>query len=166
MWFVRKRKRNQAGQIIDNGGIWEIVDEPTGVEYGDVCRVENAYGGWHFYTITKEDEIFESDWDTVEREQYAAYQDAEYGWIAPDGTFYGCNYEDHAHCIYAVSGMYESIAERMGWIKIYRDPTMARYHPERVNEFDGCYWIYDSEIMTDAQKKTLYERGFKFGYTD
>ena len=165
MWFVHKRKRNAAGEIIDNGGIWEIIDEPTGVEWGEVCRVENAYGGWHYYTITKEDEIFESDWDTVEREQYQSYTDAEYGWIAPDGTFYGCNYEDHAHCIYAVSGMYESMAERAGWIKIYRDPTMARYHPERTNEFDGCYWISDSEMMTDAQKKTLYERGFKLEYS-
>lgn len=161
MWFVRKRKHNTAGEIIDNGGVWEIMDEPTGVEYGDMCRVENAYGGWHYYTITKEDEIFESDWDTVEREQYQSYTDAEYGWIAPDGTFYGCNYENHAHCIYAVSGMYESNAERAGWIKIYRDPTMARYHPERTNEFDGCYWITDSEMMTPAQKKTLHERGFK-----
>jgi len=161
MWFVRKRKRNAAGEIIDNGGVWEITDEPTGVEWGDMCRIENAYGGWHYYTITKEDEIFESDWDTVEREQYQSYTDAEYGWIAPDGTFYGCNYEDHAHCIYAVSGMYESNAERAGWIKIYRDPTMVRYHPERTNEFDGCYWIVDSEMMTVEQKKTLYKRGFK-----
>lgn len=161
MWFVRKQKRNQEGKIIDNGGVWEIVDEPTGVEYGDICRIENAYGGWHYYTITKEDEIFESDWDTVEKDYYRNYTTAEYGWIAPDGTFYGCDYEDHAHCIYAVSDMYESAAEKAGWIKIYRDPTMARYHPERVNDFDGCYWICDSAVMTPAQKKTLYDRGFK-----
>lgn len=161
MWFVRKQKRNSEGKIVANGGVWEIVDEPTGVEYGDLCRVENAYGGWHYYTITKEDEIFESDWDTVEKEYYRAYTDAEYGWIAPDGTFYGCDYEDHAHCIYAVSNMYESNAEQAGWIKIYRDSTMALYHPERTNDFDSCYWICDSEIMTPEQKKTLYERGFK-----
>ncbi len=38
MWFVHKR-RIQNGRYVDNGGIWEIVDEPTGVECGDVCRI-------------------------------------------------------------------------------------------------------------------------------
>lgn len=161
MWFVHKR-RMQDGHYADNGGVWEIMDSPTGVEWGDMVRIENAYGGWHFYTISPDDEIFESDWDTVERNYYMSKTNAEYGWIAPDGTWYGCEYEDHAHCIYAVSGLYESQAEQQGWIKIYRDPVMATWHPERTNEFDGCYWIVDSEKMTEAQKHTLHIRGFKF----
>ena len=161
-WFVHKIAYDETRRHKIDRGYFEIVDGPlTGAEWGDKVKLENAYSGWHYYTIQPDDEIIESDWDTVERQYYLDKQDAEYGWIAPDGTFYGCEYEDHAHCIYAISNMYETQAEEAGWIKIYRDAIMASWHPEHTNVFDGYYYIDANVKMTSEQKKTLYQRGFK-----
>ena len=88
-------------------------------------------------------------------------QNSGHGWIDKNGIFYGCNYEEHAYCVYRISGLHEDEAERAGWIKIYRDPQLANNYPEFSNGTD-CVYYHDSinSRLTKAQKDTLLSRGF------
>ena len=75
--------------------------------------------------------------------------------------FYGCGYMDHAVCLYAIAGLDTLAAEQAGYIKIYRDPTLAKYMPECAKDDEFVYYIDPQHVMTKAQKDTLLERGFK-----
>ena len=144
MWFLQKK----------NGECWQITRERVKPYVGKLVRLENSNGGYHYYKITEQDEIFSSTWEKVLYEYYKNNQNTQYGWLSPRGEFFGCEYYDHAQCIHIVSGMYEKDAELAGWIKIY-------YEPARSENPNGCsYWLPDSWRMTKAQRDELLMRGF------
>ena len=144
-------------------GYWEITDDNHAPPYfiGETIRIENARGGFHYHTVCEKDEFIYSTWQEIETNRFLKNQDADYGWIDKKGNFYGCEYEEHAYCIRAISNMDEYEAERNGWIKIYRDPTMKKINPKFSNAFDTCYYFdFINCHMTKAQEETLIERGF------
>ena len=145
MKFLHILEKRDNGYIWDNG-YWEIIDDPP-YEPGCCVKLENSSGGWHFHTITKNDEIIESDWETVERKYYLSKSDSPYGWIDKDGVFYGCSYFEHNDCALACFGIYEGVAEQTGYVKVYKDNDELTY--------------YHEGFLTDAQRQTLINRGIE-----
>ena len=143
---------------LDNG-YWEIMWGTP--EIGHTVRVENYCGGFHDHEINDHDEIIESDWQTVEKMYYASQTDRDCGWIDREGVFYGCGYMDHAACLDAISGLDTLAAEQAGYVKIYHDATLAKYMPEYAKDEDLIYYIDPHIRLTEAQARTLTERGFK-----
>ena len=144
MWFLKKQ----------NGECWQIKNEYDKPYVGKLVCLKNSLGGYHYHKISEEDEVFSSDWETILYDFYKNNQNSQYGWLSPKGDFFGCEYYDHANCIYIVSHMYEKDAERAGWIKIY-------YEPARSNNPNGCcYWLPEEWRMTKAQRDVLLMRGF------
>lgn len=137
-WFLHEKINGH-----DNG-YWKI-NCTTKPLIGERIKVENVSGGQHFHTITEEDELIFSTWETVLKQYFLNRTDSPYGWIDREGHFYCCDFMEHAFCADVCFDMSELEAERRGYIKIYSD------------EDDGYYC---STLMTTAQKRTLEERGF------
>lgn len=161
-WFLHEWSIYANSAYNRYNGYWEIIDAKPPFKIGQMLHVENAVGGFHFHIINEKDEFIQSDWRTIERERYVNNEDSDYGWIDLDGNFYGCEYEEHDHCLYMISGLSELEAERMGWIKIYRDPILAEWYPNKLNN-QGMIYYYDerSHRLNKAQKDTLLIHGFK-----
>jgi len=141
MKFLHEYSHYPNGQVIENG-YWAIE--------GD--RLVNSCGGWHPYTPSPDDEIIDSDWDTIEK-LYAKSKinnDATTGWIAPDGTFYGCDYRSHGW-IARYLDMTEREMEIHGYVKIF---------DVFPNSYDGVkYGYWCEKHLTEAQKKVLEQKG-------
>ena len=99
-WRMRGQKKNEMdvalvrfpyGQgsfwVCDAGSVWENwtggrMPKGGGAEVLDRRTVPSTREGWQSL-----------DWTVT---GYASKPDADYGWLAPDGTFYGCDYQGHA----------------------------------------------------------------------
>ncbi len=143
--FLREKKVYSNGRIEDNGW-WEIQ--------GD--RLVNCNGGWHDYIPNSDDEIVEVD-DIKELDfSYLLNPNSTYGWIAPDGTFYGCSSYEHDMIARMVlkfdEGEWE--AEERGYIKIFFDPI--DFKPN---------W-YSNLRITKKQRDELLIRGFEIDNWD
>lgn len=145
MKFLHELEKRDNGKVWDNG-YWEIVDEPP-YKAGYCVKVENNCGGWHYHTITKNDEIIESDWTTINHNYYLNKTDSPYGWIDKEGNFYGCDYFEHNDCAITCFGLYEGSAERAGYVKVYKENNELTY--------------YHEGFLTDAQRQTLINRGIE-----
>lgn len=128
--------------VLENGenGWWELV--------GNTCY--NRVGGRHEYYPQDKDVFAEAnDWDELDY-SYLIKPDSEYGWVSPDGHFYGCKYADHS----LMSKMYFKKSERQlemeGWIKIFRDSYDRK-----------PTWMSDKLMITEAQRITLEGRGLQ-----
>ena len=144
MKFLHEYLYYDNGKTIDNG-YWEI----------DGDRLVNACGGWHPYDPSPDDEIIESDWDYINwlRAKDAISDKYTTGWIAPDGTFYGCDYQNH-HYVAEYLDMTETMMENKGYIKIYLNPIWTDGYGDKYEYFSFGH-------MTQAQIDTLINRGFK-----
>lgn len=150
MKFLHELEKHNDGRVWDNG-YWEIINDPP-YKPGKYIQVENRYGGKHFHMITEDDEIINSDWQTVNRKYYLNKSDSLYGWIDKDGTFFGCDYFEHNDCAQACFGMYEGEAERAGYVKIYQDNNGLTY--------------YHEGFLTDAQRQCVINRGIELFIRD
>lgn len=146
MKFLHMLKKCNSGRIWDNG-YWEIIDDLPYYEAGFCVKLENSSGGWHFHIITKDDEIIESDWETVKRKYYLSKSDSPYGWIDKDGIFFGCDYFEHNDCALACFGLYEGAAEQAEYVKIYKENDKLSY--------------YHEGFLTDAQRQALINRNIE-----
>lgn len=145
MKFLHEFLTHRDGTKQDNG-YWEIRDN----------RLVNAAGGWHDYYPSPDDEIFESNWETVKKLNFLQYfkdhKNVETGWIAPDGTFYGTGWMDH-WMVAEYFDTTESDLEDKGFIKIYHNPLW----PTTGDEYEYVYTRYH---ITQAQIDTLEKKGF------
>ena len=138
--FVLEHNSYQNGKIIECNGWWELEN--------GMCY--NRAGGRHEYWPTKFDKIVEAeDWKDLDY-SYLIKPDSEYGWVSPDGHFYGCKYADHSF----VASMYFKKSERQleneGWIKIFRDSYDRK-----------PTWMSDKLMITETQRITLESRGLQ-----
>ncbi len=98
----------QMGKKVDNG-YWEIR--------GD--RLVNQGGGWHPYYPSPDDEIIEVesyhdlDWS------YLLNPESLYGWLSPEGEYYGCDYMQHAMIADLILDKDEIDMEEEGYVKIF-----------------------------------------------
>lgn len=145
MKFLHEFLTHRDGTKQDNG-YWEIRGN----------RLVNAAGGWHDYHPTFEDEILESDWETVRKlnflQSFRENENSETGWIAPDGTFYGTDWMNH-WMVAEYFDTTESDLEDMGFVKIYLNPLW----PTSGNRYE---YIYTTDHITQAQVDTLEKKGF------
>lgn len=128
------------GVKVDNGW-WEI----------DGKYLVNIAGGHHDYVPTKDDIIIEADsWDDVNCDTMLS-PNSQYGWVAPDGKFYGCNYSEHEMIARYVLKSTERKLEET-YVKLYR-PL-----------FGGVEAYTQRTSLTEEQTKTLIDRGLTFCY--
>jgi hypothetical protein len=150
-WFLREWN-----------GYWEVKwhsNENDKPQVGEQLTVENFCGGHHYHTVKEDDEFLYSTWDHVEYLYYSNNTKADYGWVDKEGRFYGCDWMGHSACAAAIFHISEHEAEQAGYVKIYRDPLLATYDDVHFTP-DGRGW-YCSRPLTDAQRSTLLEKGFK-----
>lgn len=149
MTFLREFVDYPSQKDVYNG-IWEYED--------GICY--NRFGGHHDYKEHPLSEFFTADsWDDVLK--YTIRDDTQItGWLAPDGTFYGCSPMDHMALEDHVLQRDATELEDEGWIKIYENPINIRMR--HISEYDEDLPQYDYLGMhypTPQQKEVLLKKG-------
>jgi hypothetical protein len=118
-YFLHEYLKYRNGIKKDNG-YWEIKSNMTPSELiGQEVRVVNAVGGFHDVTIKPEDEIVYAEDRKDLNYSHMLNPDSKYGWLAPDGTWYGCNYMEHEDIAMFVLRSNSCDLEEQGYVKIY-----------------------------------------------
>lgn len=137
-----------------NGFWWEVnAESKEDIAKGRTVRLENRCGGGFDYICEGDEEVAEADdWDSLDWKRVLLIPDSKYGYIDPDGRWYGCNFHDHFDlCRYVLN---EDSPEEYGWVKVFRGSyTDPDYYSRR-------------KFLTDAQIKTLMDRGVDVRETD
>ena len=117
-FYKLNNKENRAFVKIND--CWWQFDFSTPLNDATVC---NYFGGKQTgLELSSEDIVECKDWCDLDWNGTYIYDNTyRTGWLAPDGTFYGCNYEAHSLQARFVHKSYESQLEQSGWIKIARD---------------------------------------------
>lgn len=134
-----------------DGYWWKVlnVEKAEDLSVGDVICAENLCGGrFSSYAVKSEDKIVNAkDWESLDWKPILLRPDSKYGYIAPDGRWYGCNYSDHNDLCRFVLG--EETPEELGWVKVYKG---SYCDPE----------VYSRrKFFTDEQMNTLIDRGLR-----
>lgn len=131
------------GTIRDNGW-WEI----------DGDRLLNEFGGWHDYQPEEDDVIVEAkDYLDLRNKvdfSYLIKNDSKYGWLAPDGTFYGCDSQEHNELavLYFKKDDEEELEEE-GYLKIFDSNGKPRTY------------VFSFTKITKEQAVYLLEHGIR-----
>lgn len=78
--------------------------------------------------------------------------ETKFGWIAPDGRFFGCGYGGHIHEASRIVGEIQDIynperhLENLGWAKVFKGPDGRERYSVGMGK---------KKKLTDAQVKTL-----------
>ena len=145
MTFVHEFVDYPSQKNVDNG-IWEYENS--------ICY--NRFGGHHSYTEHPLNKFFTADsWDDVLK--YTIRDDTQItGWLAPDGTFYGCAPMDHMALEDHVIQRDASELENEGWIKIYKNSmNMRMFHDEELPPYD----YLGAHYPTPQQQEVLLKKG-------
>ena len=145
MKFLHEYLKSPNGTILEDY-YWEIRGN----------RLYNAAGGFHFYHPKEDDEIIESTWDDILYKQAIKKLDPSKitGWIAPDGTFYGCDYQDHWRVAEIILNSSERDLEEHGYCRIY-------YNPLYGETGESKYSYYYEKHLTEAQIDVLISKGLE-----
>lgn len=144
----------------------EFVDYPSQKDvYNGIWEYENGicynrFGGHHDYKEHPLSEFFTADnWDDVLK--YTIRDDTQItGWLAPDGTFYGCAPMDHMYLEDHVLQRDATELEDEGWIKIYENPINMRvHHSSEYGEDLPQYDYLGMHYPTQQQKEVLLKKG-------
>lgn len=126
--------------VFENGGWWEIE--------GNLCY--NVCGGCHEYIPDEKDIIIEAENRADLDYSLLIDPNSKYGWISPEGKFYGCDYAKHRDLAEWYFKKNERQLESEGWIKVFRD------------SFDRkTVWYSEKSFITEAQKNTLEQRSLE-----
>ena len=124
--------------VFDHNTWWEVEDN----------RVYNPDGGGYKY-LNKDLPVVEAaNWDSLD---WSCLLDkkSRVGWIAPDGTWFGCDPKMHDKVAQRFFKSTEEKMEQKGWIKVYRSwLTHTRD------------WYVKGMVVTKAQADTLFSQGF------
>lgn len=120
-------------------------------------RWVNASGGYR--PKQKDDVVYETltvgagDWDSLDYSNtcYGAKfnRDKDAGWLAPDGTFFGCSSAEHDSIAYYVLKKDVDVLETTGYVRVDGRPNPAR---------SWCSFRAHKQI-TDVQREWLSARG-------
>lgn len=160
---------SKTGEKIYNGW-WEIKGN----------YLYNYAGVRHSYIPSVDDEIIESSWEEVIKQE-ARNSTETTGWIAPNGEFFGCGYGDHS---FLAEALFDSSCTEMqadGYCMIYwnryvnnafelplgdlmiPDETLANI---AASSQKGSYDYYCDTPLTAAQKEVLQKKGVKIKEKD
>lgn len=73
------------------------------------------------------------------------------GWLAPDGTFYGCDYASHSDVACLYFNKDDVALEKEGWVKIFRS-------------FESGEAVYSSMRISTQQRIFLEDHNIKYAY--
>ena len=123
--------------------IWAEYDENTPIYDATVCGFgfgKNSGNNLTGKEVVQADSLYDLDWKNTDLwcDKFTT------GWVAPDGTYYGCNYHQHDKQAQFIHKKTERELEQLGYIKI----TKTRY----INNFKHLVLIYDKS-PTMAQYK-------------
>ena len=118
----------------------------------------------NFHNINQElygTEPVESNHKPVRVQETREQEKPKYGWIAPDGRYFQCDYGGHSHLATKIVGEMESVLdterhlEEHGWAKIFKPlPTRERY----------AVGMGTDQRLTDRQLATLKRLGLDSAY--
>ncbi len=124
--------------VFENNTWWEVENN----------RVYNPDGGGYRY-LNKNLPIVEADdWNSLDW-SCLLDKDSKIGWIAPDGTWFGCDIRNQAKVAERFLKSSEDKLETTGWVKVFRS-WLTRSRD----------WYVKGMVVTKAQAKTLFEKGF------
>lgn len=139
--FLHEFIRLPNDDVVDNGW-WEINGN----------LLVNMFGGRHDYDPSDDDIIVEADgWEDIDC-SFLLVPDSRFGWVDPDGIFYGCEYTNHRLIARYIFGMDEFTLEKTH-VKIYGYGSSVEAYTQRP-------------FLTEQQFKTLKERRVPFCRTD
>ena len=111
-------------------------------------KVYNRYGGYHpldkKLPIVEAIDWYDLDWSCLLR------KNSDVGWIAPDGTWFGCKNMDHADVAKFFFLSSEEMLEQKGWVKVYRSGLTNTRN-----------WYRKGMRVNNLQAKTLTNKGFE-----
>ena len=123
--------------VLENNYWWEVKGN----------KVYNMCGGRHdldtSLPIVEADDWTSLDWSCL------LNRHSTVGWIAPDGTWFGCDHSAHTDVAELFFKTTEEKLEKNGWVKVYRSP---------LNHMRD--WYTKGMVVTRAQADTLNIKGF------
>jgi hypothetical protein len=119
----------------------------------------NLHGGWCLKS--DDDEIVavaeypnkEEFIDANRRDVYSYLikPKSDYGWLAPDGTFYGCKFASHSDVACFYFDKDEEVLEKEGWVKVFRS-------------FESGKAVYSQIRVSTQQRIFLEDHNIEFAY--
>lgn len=85
----------------------------------------------------------------------------KYGWIAPDGRFFGCDYGGHSSLAGKICGKVQDVSdperhlEELGWAKV----LSGNWHRTQYTIGMGA-----NKKLTDSQMRTIQDKGLEHAY--
>ena len=147
-------KIKQKGRNFQNDAHW--VTESFNA-YGKIWI--NLRGGWCMQS--DDDEIVavaeypnEEEFIDANRKDVYSYlikPKSDYGWLAPDGTFYGCEYASHSDIAVFYFDKDDAELEKEGWVKIFRS-------------FESGETVYSQMRISTQQRIFLEDHNIKYAY--
>jgi len=96
--------------------------------------------------------------DSYRREVYHGLlkPGSSYGWLSPDGTFYGCGFTHHQELAELYFGKFELEMEKAGWVKVSSDcyGGSAYYYQLRTTSSQRD-WLESHGVIFDS-KAAIY----------
>lgn len=145
MIFIHEYAEYGNGTVKDNGW-WEW----------DNGNLVNCGGGYHeadsleTYKEKIECDSWEELFKTDVYKNSLIIKDSEFGWLSPEGNFYGCDYRDHERLARYYFEKDEEQLENEGWAKI------------TWSVFDHTLRVYNDDNLTNKQIIYLEDKGFKY----
>lgn len=151
MLFLHEFVDYPGAQGVDNGW-WEYNPDRE--------LLFNRNGGYHSHRYHPKEEIIESTWEEI---LYLSIRDDSYitGWIAPDGTFYGCAPMDHVRLAEYYLKTKENKLEEDGWLKITQLAFFTKPKPDNPNGRYEYLFFNPYKYITQAQYKTMRQKGLE-----
>lgn len=116
----------------------------------------NRVGGYHEAdSLDSYKEKVECDsWETFMKTDIyrnsLILKDSKFGWLSPEGDFYGCDYRDHEKVATYYFGKDEEELEESGWAKI------------TLSMLDHIIKVYNDDELTNKQIIWLEDNGFRY----
>ena len=82
---------------------------------------------------------------------YLINPESDYGWLAPDGTFYGCDYASYSDVACFYFDKDDAVLEEEGWVKIFRS-------------FESGDPVYSKMMISTQQRIFLEDHNIKYAY--
>lgn len=129
-------------------GWWKVETEGE-LREGEELTIINRYGTVRKHIYSSSDEIQDvEDWRDLDWTRVILKPDSPFGFVAPDGTFYGCNIGSHSDLAELVLKI--DNPEEYGWVKLFKgEYSELLYYSRR-------HFLTEEQIDTIDRKREEY----------
>lgn len=149
MIFVHEYLEYSNSKIEDNG--WWSYENGNLVNRGGGSHEADSLDS---YKEKVECDSWENFLKTDTYRNSLILKDSKFGWLSPEGDFYGCDYRDHEKVAIYYFGKDEEELEESGWAKI------------TLSIFDHIIKVYNDDELTNKQIIWLEDNGFRYEHYD